>query len=225
MTVPSLGREFGGPVGKARDLSSALRRLGHDVVLVGAGESDEPRSMGLGRRGAFHSTPVPARIRPLRAAVRGADVVHVIGYRDPVGTVAALEARRRGVPYVLEPAGMLQPRLRSFLLKHGFGAAIGRSLISGSGRLIVASSVEADDVARAGVSADRITVRPNGVDFDALLPLPPRGPLRARLGIPRRGAPGCNARPDRRDQGSANTGASRELAGPRVVAARRSRRA
>ena len=184
MTVPSLGREFGGPVGKANDLSRALRRLGHDVVLVGAGDSPERGIIGLGTRGAFHATPVPARMRPLRLAVRGADVVHVIGYRDPVGTVAALEAKRRGVPYVLEPAGMLQPRIRSFTLKRLFGTTIGGPLIAGAHRLIVASTVEADDLGRQGVPADQITVRPNGVDFDALLPLPRRGPLREHLGIP-----------------------------------------
>jgi glycosyltransferase involved in cell wall biosynthesis len=184
MTVPSLGKEFGGPVGKARDLASALRGLGHDVILIGAGSSDGSRTIGLGRRASFHSTPVPARVRPLRVAVRGADLVHVIGYRDPVGTIAALEASRRGLPYVLEPVGMFRPRLRSFLLKRGFGAAVGRSLIARADRLIVASSVEADDLLRAGTPLDRVTIRPNGVDFQALLPLPARGPLRERLGIP-----------------------------------------
>ena len=184
MTVSSLDKEFGGPSVAARDLFSALRGLGHDVVLIGAGDSREPGIIGLGRRGAFHSTLVPARVRPLRTAVRGADVVHVIGYRDPVGTIAALDAKCLGVPYVMEPSGMLQPRLRSFVLKRAFGAAIGRSLIGGAGRLVVASSVEADDLARLGTPCDRIAVRPNGVDFDALLPLPPRGRLRERLGIP-----------------------------------------
>jgi hypothetical protein len=97
MTVPSLDREFGGPVGKARSLAGALRARGYDVVLVGAGDPDGDRTVGLGRRGSFHATPIPRRLHPLRRLTSGADVVHVIGFRDPVGTVAANEAAGRDV--------------------------------------------------------------------------------------------------------------------------------
>jgi glycosyltransferase involved in cell wall biosynthesis len=184
MTVPSLAREFGGPVGKAHSLATALRRIGEDVVLVGAGTDDVPGVVSLGSLGRFHATPVPLRLGPLRRAIPGADVVHVIGYRDPVGTAAALEARRRHVPYMLEPVGMVQPRMRSFALKRGFDASLGRSVVQGATAIVVASSVEAEDLARAGVPEDRIRVRPNGVDLDDLLPLPARGAMRKRLGIP-----------------------------------------
>jgi glycosyltransferase involved in cell wall biosynthesis len=184
MTVPSLAREFGGPVGKAHSLATALRRIGEDVVLVGAGTDDVPGVVALGSIGRFHGTPVPSRVGPLRRAIRGADVVHVIGFRDPVGTIAAWEARRGHVPYVLEPAGMVRPRMRSFALKRGFDASLGPSVMERADAIIVASSVEAEDLARAGVPEDRIRVRPNGVDFDGLLPLPTRGATRKRLSIP-----------------------------------------
>lgn len=184
MTVPSLAREFGGPVGKAHSLATALRQIGEDVVLVGVGTDDVPGVVSLGSFGRFHATPVPSRFGPLRRAIRGADVVHVIGYRDPVGTAAAWQAQRRHVPYVLEPVGMVWPRMRSFALKRGFDASLGRSVMQRAAAIVVASSVEAEDLARAGVPDDRIRVRPNGVDFDGLLPLPARGAMRKRLGIP-----------------------------------------
>jgi glycosyltransferase involved in cell wall biosynthesis len=184
ITVPSLAREFGGPVGKGFALAAALRDRGHEVRLAGAGDSPQPGSIALGRRGAFHGTPMPAALAPLRRAVRGADVVHVLGFRDPVGTVASLEARRRGVPYILEPVGMLEPRVRSLPLKRGFDATIGASIRNGARALIVTSSIEREDLTRAGIDLFRVRVRPNGVSFEGLWPLPERGPLREQLGIP-----------------------------------------
>src|SRR5215468_9847191 len=118
MTVPSLDRSFGGPVGKTRGLSNALRALGHDVIVVGAGvAAKEERSAGLGAIAAFHATPVPRTVSPLSKLCRDADVVHVIGFRDPVGTFASLAAERHDVPVALEPVGMLRPRVRSYALK------------------------------------------------------------------------------------------------------------
>lgn len=184
ITVPSLAREFGGPVAKAFALAAALRDRGLIVCVVGAGVSDEPGAIALGRRGGFHGTPMPASVAPLRRAVSGADVVHVLGFRDPVGTLAALEARRTGVAFVWEPVGMLEPRVRSLALKHGFDSTVGKLVRDGAQALIVTSSVERDDLARAGLDPSRAQVRPNGVSFDRLWPLPERGPLRLRLGIP-----------------------------------------
>jgi glycosyltransferase involved in cell wall biosynthesis len=184
MTVPSLAKEFGGPVGKGFALAAALRDRGHEVRLAGAGESQEPGTIALGQRSAFHGTPIPATVAPLQRAVRGADVVHVFGFRDPVGTLAAFEARRRRVPYVLEPVGMFRPRVRSLLLKRGFDATIGAMVLGGARALIVTSSVERDDMIRAGIDPRRVWVRHNGVSFEGLWPLPARGPLRDRLGIP-----------------------------------------
>jgi glycosyltransferase involved in cell wall biosynthesis len=184
ITVPSLAREFGGPVGKAFALARALGDRGHAVRVAGAGDSDEPGAVALGRRGGFHGTPLPASLAPLRRAVAGADVVHVLGLRDPVGAVASFEARRRRTPLVLEPVGMLHPRVRSLTLKRAFDSTIGRLVRDGAATLIVTSSVEREDLARAGLDPGRVKVRPNGVSFDGLWPLPERGPLRERLDIP-----------------------------------------
>jgi UDP-glucose:(heptosyl)LPS alpha-1,3-glucosyltransferase len=88
------------------------------------------------------------------------------------------------MPLVLEPVGMLHPRFRSLTLKRAFDSTIGRLVRDGAATLIVTSSVEREDLARVGVDSGRVRVRPNGVSFDGLWPLPQRGPLRERLGIP-----------------------------------------
>jgi glycosyltransferase involved in cell wall biosynthesis len=182
VTVPSLDKSFGGPFGKAGGLLAALTALGHSVALVGAGES--AGDVGLGQIGRFHATPVPRHVRPLLRVVRDADIVHVLGLRDPVGTIAALEARRRGVPVVLEPVGMHRRRLRSLFLKRVHDETLGRIVIRAAARVVASSHLEADAMVEDGIARDRISIRPNGALFDDMLPLPQRGPLREELGIP-----------------------------------------
>jgi len=184
ITVPSLAKEFGGPVGKAFALADALRTRGHEVRVAGAGHVEKSGAIALGRIGGYHGTPMPRSLAPLRRTIRGADVVHVLGLRDPVGTFASFEARRHGIPYILEPVGMRQPRVRSFALKRGFDATMGSRVLRGAAAIVATSSVERDDLARSGIDVGRLRVRANGLSFEGLWPLPARGPLRARLGIP-----------------------------------------
>jgi glycosyltransferase involved in cell wall biosynthesis len=122
---------------------------------------------------------VPRHITPLRAAVRAADVVHVLGFRDPVGTLASASARRHGIPYLLEPEGMLPARGRSRALKQAFDATLGRNVLNGAASIIATSSLEASQIA-PGRALPKIEVRPNGV-----APRRPAAPglFRRRLGI------------------------------------------
>ena len=182
ITVPSLAPEFGGPAVKARQLCQELRLLGSRPTLITVGQA--AGAIGLPGMGSFHGTPIPRRVAPLAAAVAQADVVHILGYRDPLGTVAAYLARRRRLPYVVEPVGMHRRRLRSGGLKSLYDGLLGRGVIRGAACVIATSRLEATELLDGRVPAERIQLRPNGVDLEDLLPLPPRGALRRRLGIP-----------------------------------------
>lgn len=184
LTVPSLVREFGGPAVAAHHLRRGLAQLGEDAELIGCGTSEE--AIGLPMLGRLHATPVPRSIGPLRRAVSRANVVHIFGYRDPVGTAAALFAKRAGIPYVLEPAGMHRPKLRSFRLKSTYEISFGRSLVRDAAGIIAASRLEADELIADGITRERVHIRPNGVSVGDLDPLPARGEFRALWGIPAR---------------------------------------
>lgn len=132
----------------------------------------------------FHATPIPRRWGPLTTAVRRSDVVHILGYRDPVGTMAALVAKRSAIPYLVEPAGMHKPRTRSVVLKVAFEKVLGRWLLDSASALIATSDLEAMELTAAGFASNRVVVRSNGVSVGRLLPLPPRGYFRATHGIP-----------------------------------------
>ncbi len=183
LAVPSLDLGFGGPIGKARALGRALGRLVQDVTLAGAGHATGDGEIGLRAIARFHGTPIPVALHRLVPAVRRADVVHVVGYRDPVGTVAALTARAFGVPYLLEPVGMHRRRIRSVRLKALYDGTLGRAVVGGARLVIATSQIEAGELAQDGVARARVAVRANGLDLAALEPPPKRGAFRVRLGL------------------------------------------
>jgi glycosyltransferase involved in cell wall biosynthesis len=187
---------FGGPISMARELTGGLRRLGHEVSVVTTSLVD------LGRHGALrtrtrdvdgvtvHYLATPVRYRwigvtptlplVLRRIPRP-DVVHVFGFRDVVTTTVAAWARRRGIPYVLEPLGMYRPAFRKVRTKRVFDRVVARGVVEGARLLIATSALERDELVAGGVAADRIAVRPNG--FPPLSNGVRNGRLRARLGV------------------------------------------
>ncbi len=186
IAVPSLDRHFGGPVVKVMALATALRQAGAQVSVVGASNEPMDGANTLPYSFRYHGTPWPRGLGQVRRAVREADIVHVVGFRDPVGTIAALSAARCGVAYLIEPAGMLRRRGRSALVKSVFDATLGRRVLARARRIVVTSELERREVTEFGVDPSRIAMRPNGVTAVESLPL--RGGLRQRLGIPE-GAP------------------------------------
>src|SRR6266508_6224861 len=192
----SPSRAFGGPVAAARELVPRLVARGHDVEVL------TTTILDLARRPAARSSTrivdgatVHYLATPLRYRWMGItptlpfaltrlprpDVVHVFGFRDPVTTGTAAWCRVRRIPYVFEPLGMFQPRLRKVLLKRALDATLYRGVARGAAAVVVAAERERDDVVACGIAPAKVHVRGNGFPepFDN-----PDGDLRERLGIP-----------------------------------------
>ena len=110
------------------------------------------------------------------------DVVHVFGFRDPVTTGVAAWCRLAHVPYVFEPLGMFEPRLRKVVMKRVLDATLYRGVARGASAVVVASQREADTVIAAGVEEKKVRVRGNG--FPEPVAAASNDELRSRLGIP-----------------------------------------
>jgi glycosyltransferase involved in cell wall biosynthesis len=182
LTVPSLAREFGGPVDVAAGLADGLRRLGASVRVIGAGKADVGGE-GLPVVTTVRGTPLPRSFRSLRSAIRNSDVVHVLGFRDPVGTVAARSASSAGVPYILETCGMHRPRLRSVRAKRAFDMVIGRRIVDGAALVLATSELERHELVEDGVDGGKIRNRLNGLTLPNA-ELPERGRVRSRFQVP-----------------------------------------
>ena len=190
-------RAFGGPVVAARELVRRLVDRGHDVdvittTIVDLDHRPPPRSATAQVDGAsVHYLATPLRYRwmgitptlPLALErVPRPDVAHVFGFRDVVTTGMAAWCRVRRIPYVFEPLGMFEPRLRKLLLKRALDASLYRGVARGAAAVVVASDRERDSVVAGGIDMDRVRVRGNGFPSANF-----RGPLhriRSELGIP-----------------------------------------
>src|SRR5437763_5442824 len=170
-------RAFGGPVVAARELVRRLVAHGHVVDVLTTTILDLHRRpsarsrLGVVDGATVHYLGTPLRYRwmgvtptlPLALArVKRPDVVHVFGFRDPVTTGTAAWCRLARVPYVFEPLGMFQPRLRKIALKRVLDATVYRSVVRGAAAVVVASERERADVVAGGVPAEKSVLRGNG---------------------------------------------------------------
>ncbi len=204
--------EFGGPPVKVRALAEGLARRGHTVNVLTADWGLEKRlsshpeetlaSLGWDRspfgwrhiENGVQSIYLPSwfRYRALswnpavgrycRARLQNFDVVHIFGLYDLLGPPVAALARKRNIPYVIEPIGMFVPIVRNVWLKRMYHSFVGRRLFTGASAVVATSLLEVEELATAGVAREKIVLRRNGVDVPASWPL--RGKFRAALGIP-----------------------------------------
>ncbi|HUL32416.1 MAG TPA: glycosyltransferase [Candidatus Eisenbacteria bacterium] len=200
--------EYGGPPEKVRALSEGLVQLGHEVTVLTADWGLEQRLAALPDGPAAENSPFgkkrevrgvkaiylanwlhyraaswnPALPRYLRARLQNFDIMHIFGLYDLLGGRAAAAARKRKMPYVVEPIGMFVPIVRSLFLKQTYHRLMGHRLLEGATAVIVTSEQEKAELIGGGIPIEKIILRRNGVAPPASLPAP--GDFRRSLGIP-----------------------------------------
>ena len=189
---------FGGPIPMSRELNEGMVLRGHHVDVVTTTLID------ISRERTFHSRSfdvngvhVNALATPLRyrwmgvtptlpvwlARAEQPDIVHLFGFRDVITTIVAAWSRLRSIPYVFEPLGMFEPRVRKVRLKKAFDATVAATVARSASAIVVTSEHERRSVIDAGAASRLIRVRGNG--FPAAPTSPERpGPLRRSLGLP-----------------------------------------
>src|SRR5512133_77971 len=190
-------RAFGGPVVAAGELVRRLVARGHVVDVLTSTILDLHRRpaarshLGVVDGATVHYLGTPLRYRWMGitptlptalARLERPDVVHVFGFRDPVTTGTAAWCRLARVPYVFEPLGMFQPRLRKVALKRVLDSTLYRGVARGAAAVVVASERERDGVLASGVAAEKVQVRGNG--FPEPEAFAADGDLREQLSIP-----------------------------------------
>jgi glycosyltransferase involved in cell wall biosynthesis len=192
-------RAFGGPVVAAGELVRRLVARGHIVdvlttTILDLHQRPSARSrVGVVDGATVHYLATPVRYRWMGitptlpaalARLNRPDVVHVFGFRDPVTTGTAAWCRLARVPYVFEPLGMFQPRLRKVALKRLLDATLYRGVARGAAAVVVASELERDAVVACGVPEDKVHVRGNGFPSPETRAGTVPGHVRGELGIP-----------------------------------------
>lgn len=175
---------YGGPVRSVHGLCKALARLGHDVHVFttnidGAGCSEVPVELPVDVDGVtvrYFRSPLfrrlywsPAMSRALERHAGTFDLLHLHSVYLWPTTAAARAARRKRVPYIVTPRGMLvgeMIRRKSRLLKSAWIRLFERRNIAGAAVIHFTSRIEAEAAAGLGLTLPAICVVANAIEDD-----------------------------------------------------------
>ncbi len=119
----------------------------------------------------------------LRRHAADHEVIHLHGHRHLLENLAATAADRAGLPLVMTPNGTLPVLERRQLSKRLWDLVAGDSVLARCDLFIAVSRAEVTQLRRAGISADRMALIPNGFDLAEFERPPSRGAFRRWLGI------------------------------------------
>lgn len=187
VTLVSPDGAFGGPVRVAENLARELVSRGHDVTVLAAsrgfGEEPVPTELGGARLlafparrvapGRFTGLTAPGMRRWIRQHADGFDVAHVHLGRDLVTLPAGSTVQRLGLPYVVQPHGMVIES--SNPLAGPLDLAMTRRVLTGAGAILHLTDEERSGLLAVGAPEPLLAPLPNGVpDVDDVPPLPER---------------------------------------------------
>ena len=191
--IDTLNPAAGGPATVVARLAAAQASLGHMVTVLSYMDVAERAVVDKN----LHSIPSVGKIRfeylaahggmdwalvmsareALHRLVRGATVVHLHGVWEPLLKLGARYARRHNIPYILRPAGMLDPwSLRQRWFKKFVAMRLGgyRKMFDRSAFMHTLNRDERDLIGRLKLRC-AVEVIPNGVFPEEFANLPPAG--------------------------------------------------
>jgi glycosyltransferase involved in cell wall biosynthesis len=182
--IPSVSAVHGGPSRAIVDIEHALTTRGIEVTTVTTNDDGDAHTLPLpcgvpiatpcATRWYFPRSTVFFKVsialgRWLRDNVAAFDIVHAHALFSFAPVMAAVLARRAGVPYVLRPLGVLAPygmtRHHPLLKKLSF-ALIERRLIESASAMHFTSSNEQAEVEALGLKCNGVVI-PLGIDLGA----------------------------------------------------------
>jgi glycosyltransferase involved in cell wall biosynthesis len=173
---PYLAERFGGPVAIVKNIGSILAALGHNVSYWATADKSDREELASIDSAHLYDIGWPRSwyqsknlVRSLLAGVGSVDIMHISGMWLHPTYAASRIARTNDTPYVLGPAGGLEPwRLKSSRLKQLKKAVylnlVGKSMMQGAACLHACSVQETEHFRQVGYRGP-ITVIPNGVDI------------------------------------------------------------
>lgn len=178
---------FGGPVRVALGQAEALAERGHDVIVYAAAPSwlagttfqdgytlKTFPAWRLVPAGGFATMTAPRLAKAIKMEAATFDVAHIHLARDLVTIPAARNVRSAGVPYVLQPHGMIDASLNP--LARPLDAWATRPLLRNAGAVLTLTDREIEDIVGIESSARTVPIS-NGIRIEELRPYEGRDDL------------------------------------------------
>ena len=192
--VSSIDPRSGGPVTALQGLAEAQAALGVRVSILSTFLNDEDTSLADRFRAAGITVRLigPTLDRKIKwrggiasviaqLCAQGVDAIHVHGVWEEVQHQAGRVARKKSIPYILRPCGMLDPWS---LLQGGFHKRLYlhlrlKKLINGAAAIHFTTDIERD-LAKPLCGNVAAIVEPNGLNLSEFADPLPHGEFRAR---------------------------------------------
>lgn len=176
-----LSQKYGGPPRVALDMGSTMTKHGVRVSFWASGDASDRRELEMYKssvhlydscrpRGWYR---IPQLIRDLSMNIPDIDLFHLHEVWSYPQYASARLSRRKGIPYVLTPHGVLEPwRIRSKACKkYVYLTLLGKNMLNKAACLHAVTPLEAEGIRKIGYKGP-ITVVPNGVDPNDFVNMP-----------------------------------------------------
>ncbi|HEX8847107.1 MAG TPA: glycosyltransferase [Pyrinomonadaceae bacterium] len=175
--IPSVTPESGGTGRSIPALCKALAKAGVETVLYTAhtpGDNltiepgHEPYEVRMFTAGAGRLYASYRMFREIRSRGSEFDLIHLHSIWNPIVTAAAAAARKRGIPYILSPHGMLNKTClqRQQTLKRICAALYERNTVEHAMSLQFSSSAECRDSRVRWFNYPEHFLAPNGIELN-----------------------------------------------------------
>ncbi len=178
--MPTLDRNFGGPVNAVLNLGAVQRKLGIKVSYWATASKDTAcRLADLHPDLRLFDTCWPRRwfrspelAKKLAEEITSFDLIETHGVWEYTVFTTATTARKANIPYIIRPTGIFtHPWRYRTLKKRLYSGLIGNRALKGAACLHVASQMEAKGCYEAGLRTP-VTIVPNGIDPKTFETLP-----------------------------------------------------
>jgi glycosyltransferase involved in cell wall biosynthesis len=197
--VSSLDPKNGGPPRVVARMAAAQALLGHSVTILSYGDSEVLKAIQemtahmpgfasvhlefVDGNGLWEKLFARRAKAKLDSILTGINVVHIYDFWTPILGFAAWEARKRGIPYFVQPNGALDvwPLKQKVLKKQIALLVYYRSMLNNAAGLCLGNKDESDAITLLGVRARHIVLPLNAIFLEELGERPPAGEFRKQI--------------------------------------------
>lgn len=172
-----IAERFGGPVIMAKSIGTQITKIGHNVSYWSTGDEVDKEELSAIEGASVYDLDWPQSWRRSKSFVSGLssrvdsiDIMHINGFWLHPIYAASRISHAHNTPYILRPAGGLEPwglkstRLK-WLKKKAYLNLIGKTMMRNATCLHAITSREAEHFRQLGYRGQIIVV-PNGIDID-----------------------------------------------------------
>lgn len=173
---------YGGPPKVAYEISKELVKRGHEVSVYTTDvytsekrfQGENPSSLdGIDiyrfknlNNNLAHSnlSLAPEMASKLNKSINNFDLIHLREYRTFQAIFVSHYARKKDIPYILQPHGSLLPIFEKKKMKKFFDIIIGQKILNNAKMVIALNSYESYQCQKMRVNRDKVRIVPNPID-------------------------------------------------------------